>query len=358
MQVGEGKIQFPCGLAMKNRFMLAPLTNCQSHPDGRLSDAEFRWLTMRAEGGFGLTMTCAAHVQQIGQGFPGQLGIFSDVHLDGHKRLATAIKAENSVAVTQLHHAGMRSPKDLIGEAPVCPSADSETGARAMTLAEVEALRDDFVAAAVRAQQAGYDGVEIHGAHGYILCQFLSSAYNRRDDQYGGSLDNRSRLLLEIVNGVRQACGDRFLLGVRLSPERFGIELAESLQVSQGLIDSGLVDFLDISLWNSFKLPEEEAHQEKGLMQHFAQLQRGQVKLTVAGKITTAEDVEKVLSADVDFVTIGRAGILHHDYPKQVLANSSFVPATLPVSRAYLEQEGLSPKFVEYMKGWKGFVAD
>ena len=152
MQVGEGKIQFPCGLAMKNRFMLAPLTNCQSHPDGRLSDAEFRWLTMRAEGGFGLTMTCAAHVQQIGQGFPGQLGIFSDVHLDGHKRLATAIKAENSVAVTQLHHAGMRSPKDLIGEAPVCPSADSETGARAMTLAEVEALRDDFVAAAVRAQ--------------------------------------------------------------------------------------------------------------------------------------------------------------------------------------------------------------
>ena len=358
MQVGEGKIQFPCGLAMKNRFMLAPLTNCQSHPDGRLSDAEFRWLTMRAEGGFGLTMTCAAHVQQIGQGFPGQLGIFSDVHLDGHKRLAAAIKAENSVAVTQLHHAGMRSPKDLIGEAPVCPSADSETGARAMTLAEVEALRDDFVAAAVRAQQAGYDGVEIHGAHGYILCQFLSSAYNRRDDQYGGSLDNRSRLLLEIVNGVRQACGDRFLLGVRLSPERFGIELAESLQVSQGLIDSGLVDFLDISLWNSFKLPEEEAHQEKGLMQHFAQLQRGQVKLTVAGKITTAEDVERVLSADVDFVTIGRAGILHHDYPKQVLANSSFVPATLPVSRAHLEQEGLSPKFVEYMKGWKGFVAD
>src|ERR1700712_2608286 len=86
------------GPAMKNRFMLAPLTNTQSHPDGRLSDAEFHWLTMRADGGFALTMTCAAHVQAVGQGFPGQLGIFGDQHLEGLTRLAHTIKAKGSIA--------------------------------------------------------------------------------------------------------------------------------------------------------------------------------------------------------------------------------------------------------------------
>jgi len=103
-------LNFAHGPAMKNRLMLAPLTNTQSHADGRMSDEEFRWLTLRAEGGFGLTMTCAAHIQRNGQGFPGQMGCWSDDHLEGLTRLATAIKAQGSLAVVQLHHAGMRSP--------------------------------------------------------------------------------------------------------------------------------------------------------------------------------------------------------------------------------------------------------
>ena len=358
MGLGSTEVEFACGKRMKNRFMLAPLTNCQSNDDGTLSDEEFNWLTLRAKGEFGLTMTCAAHVQQIGQGFPGQLGIFSDDHLVGHRRLAEAIKSENSLAVAQLHHAGMRSPAALIGTAPVCPSMDEETGARAMTLDEVKQLRDDFIAAAVRSLQAGYDGVEIHGAHGYILCQFLSELYNRRDDEYGGSLENRARILFEIVSGVRQACGPEFLLGVRLSPERFGIRLAEALNVCEQLIAGGEVDFLDISLWDSFKLPEEEAYQGSSLLSHFARLPRGKVLLTVAGKILTAEQVQDVLAADVDFVTIGRGAILHHDYPRRVMNDDRFEPVSLPVSRAHLAQEGLSERFIEYMGGWKGFVAD
>ena len=133
---------------MKNRFMLAPLTNCQSHADGVLSDDEYHWLTLRAQGGFGLTMTCAAHVQAVGQGFPGQLGVWSDHHQDGLARLATKIKSEGSVSIVQLHHAGMRSPADLIGQAPVCPSEDADTGSRALSTAEVQQLVEDFVAAA------------------------------------------------------------------------------------------------------------------------------------------------------------------------------------------------------------------
>lgn len=351
-------LKFKSGQQMKNRFMLAPLTNSQSHADGRLSDEEFHWLTMRAKGQFGLTMTCAAHVQAVGQGFPGQLGIFGDEHLDGHIRLAKAIKEEDSIAVVQLHHAGMRSPKELIGEAPVCPSDDAETGSRALTLTEVHQLRDDFIAGAVRSQQAGYDGVEIHGAHGYIVCQFLSPETNRRDDEYGGSLENRQRLLMEIAAGIRSQCGAGFLLGVRVSPERFGMQLQEVLDTCQQLIDRDLVDFLDISLWDSFKLPAEEEYQQQSLLDYFAQLRRGQVMLTVAGKIRTAQECQAVIASDIDFVTIGRAAILHHDFPQKVLQNPDFEPIANPVSRDHLLAEGLSPVFVDYMNTWKGFVAE
>ena len=104
---------------MKNRFMLAPMTHQQSHESGALSDAELRWLTMRAQGGFGLTMTCAVHVQAQGKGFPGQLGIFSDHLLEGHQRLARAINAAQSLGVVQLHHAGIRTPRHLVDGAPL-----------------------------------------------------------------------------------------------------------------------------------------------------------------------------------------------------------------------------------------------
>ena len=213
-------ISFTRGPAWKNRFMLAPLTNTQSHPDGRLSDEEFHWLTKRATGGFGLVMTCAAHVQRIGQGFPGQLGVFGDEHLPGLTRLAAEIKAQGSVSSVQLHHAGIRSPEALIGEKPVGPSEDAETGARALSTAEVEQLAENFIEAAVRAERAGFDGVELHGAHGYILCAFLSGETNRRNDRWGGSLENRARIVRTIIDGVRSRTRPDFQLGLRLSPER------------------------------------------------------------------------------------------------------------------------------------------
>jgi len=232
---------------MKNRFMLAPLTNCQSHDDGTLSDDEFRWLSLRAQGGFGLTMTCASHVQARGRGFAGQLGVFDDRHLDGLSRLAAAIRATGSLAMMQLHHAGMRAPAELIGGTPVCPSENAETGARALTDAEVAQLADDFVAAAVRAERAGFDGVEIHGAHGYVISQFLSPEINQRTDRYGGSPENRARLLFDIVAGIRARCRADFVLGVRLSPERFGLRLAEIRAVAQRLMAGGAIDLASLA---------------------------------------------------------------------------------------------------------------
>ena len=349
-------ITFSCGKVMKNRFMLAPLTNQQSHEDGSLSDAELRWLTMRAQGGFGMVMTCAAHVQAIGKGFKGQLGIFSNNLKPGHEKLTKAIKSYGSLAVIQLHHAGMRSPYEVIKAKAVCPSEHKKYNARALSLEEVHQLREDFIEAAVRSKDCGYDGVEVHGAHGYILTQFLSAEINQRKDDYGGTLENRARLLFEIVNGIRAHCGSDFLLGVRLSPERFGMKLHEIKQVAQKLIDEAQIDFLDLSLWDCFKTPEDDPNRDLSLLDHILELNYRKVKLTVAGQIRTGKDIERVRNAGVDFVTIGRAAILHHDFPKRVINNPQFTPIHLPVSHAYLEKEGLSPIFINYMKRWEGFV--
>jgi len=343
------------GPAWKNRFMLAPLTNTQSHPDGVLSDVEYNWLTLRAKGGFGLTMTCAAHVQAVGQGFPGQLGAFDDKHLEGLVRLAAGIKAHGSVSSLQIHHAGNRSPKELVGT-PVCPSDDTKTGARALTLAEVEALREAYIAAAVRAEKAGFDGVEIHGAHGYILAQFLSAEINHREDRYGGSLENRARIIMEIIDGIRASTKADFQLGLRLSPERFGLKLAEIRDVAAEILRDQKIDFLDMSLWDVAKEPNEDEHKGRTLMSVFTDLPRGQVRLGAAGKVMTGKDAAGVLDAGCDYVVVGRGAILRHDFPKRVQADANYISPPTPVTIQHLLDEGLSPAFVQYMRQWPNFV--
>ena len=350
-------MSFSRGPAMKNRFMLAPLTNTQSHKDGTLSDVELNWIEMRAKGGFGSTMSAAAHVQANGQGFPGQLGIFSDDHIEGLARMAALIKKHDSVAIVQLHHAGNRSPADVIGGTPVCPSDDPESGARALSTGEVAELIEAFIAAAKRAETAGFDGVEVHGAHGYIISQFLSPEINKRTDQYGGSLENRSRIIFDVVNGIRARCRPDFNVSIRLSPERFGLRLAEVIKVAQRLLNEGAIDFLDMSLWDCFKEPVEEEFKGRSLLSYFAELDRGNVKLGVAGKINSTKAAEACLDQGVDFVLLGRAAILHHDFPLQAEQDADFVAASLPVSADYLRGEGLGENFLVYMSGWKGFVA-
>lgn len=349
-------LTFTRGPAMANRMMLAPLTNLQSQVDGVLSDDEIKWLTMRAEGGMGLVMTAAAHVQRQGQGFPGQLGVWSDDHIPRLTELASAIKANGSLAAVQLHHAGIRSPREVIGEDPHGPFADAETGSRALTAAEVEQLRDDFIAAAVRAEKAGFDGVEIHGAHGYILAQFLDAENNQRTDGYGGSFEHRKRIIFEVIDGIRAATRADFQVGLRLSPERFGIRTAEALQLAEEVMAGGQLDYLDMSLWDCFKEPQDPDYAGQPLINLFTALPRGNTRLGVAGKIMDAAKVQACLDAGADFVLVGRGAILHHDFAKRVIADPAFAATPTPVTRAHLQTEGLGPAFVDYMASWKGFV--
>ncbi len=349
-------LTFSRGPALANRLMLAPLTNLQSHDDGELSEEEYTWLRMRGEGGFGLVMTCAAFVTARGKGFPGQLGIHDDTHLPMLVKLASTLRAAGSVSSVQIQHSGIRALP--VSDAPLlAPFADEKTGARAMTTGEVQQLVEDFILAGVRADKAGFDGIEVHGAHGYMLCEFLDIAQNTRADQYGGTAENRHRIFFEIIDGLRARVRDDFQIGVRLSPERFGMDLGDCLALAEKLMTGGTIDFLDMSLWDVAKYPEDKKYADKTLFQHFAGVPRGSCRLGVAGKIMSGDTVRACLSGGADFVMIGRGGILHHDFPKRLAANPEFVSAALPVTRDHLAREGLSEKFIGYMSNWDGFVA-
>lgn len=358
MTTAFDSVTFRHGPALKNRFMLAPLTNTQSNVDGTLSDEEFRWLSMRAEGGFGLTMTCAAHVMPSGQAFPGQLGCWSDDHLPGLSRLARAINHQGSLSVVQLHHGGRRAVAEFFGGDLVAPSDDAKTGARALTSKEIDVVVDAFVAAAVRVERAGFHGAEIHGAHDYLLCEFLNPELNVRTDEYGGSVQNRLRIFTRIIDGIRSQTGPDFNLSVRLSCELFGLVTADIIEAYRLLLATEQLDFIDLSLWDAFKTANDEVFAGRALLDLFLEIPRGETRLAVAGKIYSGADVDALLAKGVDMIVLGRAAITNHDFPNQYQANRSFAMRELPVPRATLVAEGLSDRFITYMSNWAGFVGE
>lgn len=227
-----------------------------------------------------------------------------------------------------------------------------------MTRDEVKRAIDAFVCAARRCDRAGFDGVELHGAHGYLICEFLSPEINRRNDEYGGSLENRARFLFDAIDGVRAACRPDFSVGVRLSPERFGMQVLEVRAVTQRLMTDAKIDYIDLSLWDCFKEPEDPALKGRTLMSYFSDLVRGGVRLGAAGKIMSGTDAAAVIAAGMDFVLIGRAAVLHHDFPLQVAKNPAFQARATPVTPEYLRSDGVNDTFLKYLRNWKGFVTE
>lgn len=345
------------GPAWASRLALAPMTNQQSNADGTLSDDELAWLERRSQGGFGLVMTCAAHVSRNGQGWPGELGVWSDIHILGLRVLAEALRAGGARSSLQLHHGGLRADPTITDEL-VAPWNDPATGARSLHTSQVRELVDDFVRAAQRAEVAGFDGVEVHGAHGYLIAQFLDAEHNRRNDEYGGGLTGRSRFLREILVGIRENTGSEFQVGLRLSPERWGITLQDAKSLAQEMMGSGLIDYLDMSLWDVFKVPDESvAVDRRPLLAHFVDLPRGSTRLGVAGKVLSAADAAACLGHGADFVMIGTGAILHHNFASHAISNPLFEAVRPPVSAEYLFGESVSSTFVDYLSGTrKGFV--
>jgi len=306
------------GLRAKNRVVLAPMTNKQSHADGTLSDDERQWLSSRADGGFGVVMTCAAHVATDGQGWQGELGIFDDAHVPGLTALATELRERGAASIVQIFHGGVRADPTITGQTPW--SSSEGEGAREGTTEDLARVVAQFTAAACRAQLAGFDGVEIHGAHGYLFTQFLSATHNRRTDAWGGALDHRARLLRDVTRSIRAAVRPDFTVGVRLSPEDFGnakgLDIDESVQVARWLAEDG-VDFVHLSLWRSAlgtrKYPEVHA------LELFRPALPADVALIVAGGVWTREEADALLARGADAVALGRCAIINRDWPRRIV---------------------------------------
>jgi 2,4-dienoyl-CoA reductase-like NADH-dependent reductase (Old Yellow Enzyme family) len=350
-------ISFRQGIQSKNRVALAAMTNSQSHADGSLSDDELRWLEARADGGFGIITTCASHVAKDGQGWKGELGIFDDSHVPGLRKLNDAMQARGALCFAQIFHGGLRADPTLTGErAWTASPKESDTNLRRATDDDIQRVIAQFGNAAHRAHAAGMDGVEIHGAHGYLLTQFLSATENTRADAWGGSIENRARLIREVMRAVRSQVPSSFVVGVRLSPEDFGnakgLDLDESLTVARWLCEDG-ADFLHLSLWDSKRMSQKrpEAH----AVPQFRAVMPDDVRIIVAGKIWTMDDAQRLLELGADVVALGRSAIANPDWPLRA-ADPAWEPKRPPLTPEELLERGLSAQFVEYMRAWKGFV--
>ena len=353
-------LSFRDGRTSRNRVFLAPLTNRQSHADGTLSDDEYRFLTRRAQDGFGLVETCAAFVTQDGKAWGGELGVHDDAMLPGLTRLAKGIHDAGALASVQLFHGGRRADPEFSGMQPVSASAVEEPGSvtpREATEADLQRYVDAFAQAARRCAAAGFDAIELHGAHGYLLSQFLSRVYNRRTDGWGGSLEHRARLIREVTRAVKRAAPS-LVLGVRLSPEDFGqakgLDLDESLQVAKWLVEDGM-ELLHISLWTASR-PTTKRPDAHPIPLFRAAVGPG-VKLVTAGKIWSKEDAEGQLALGADAVALGRAAICNPDWVGLAIEGKGPVRQP-PLTMAELEARGVSRTFGDYLRAWKGFVAD
>lgn len=345
------------GRPLPNRLALAPMTNKQSHPDGTLSDAELTWLLARARGGFGLTMTAAAFVSAAGQAWVGQLGVSSDAHLPGLERLAEGVRATGGVSSVQLHHGGLRADPAASGLPRVAPWADADAGARALTTDEVGQVVEDFADAAARVERAGVDGVEIHGAHGYLLCQFLDPALNTREDGYGGDLAGRSRIMHEVADAIRARTGPDFQIGVRVSPERFGLDPDEMVRLTADLLARGDLDYVDVSLWDVHKLPAG-AVDGPLLIDRFVDLPRHGTALGVAGHLRGAADTAGVLARGADLAFIGKAAIADHAFAQHAIADAAYQAPAFPVTKDHLRAEFVGEPFVDYFStNWAALVS-
>jgi 2,4-dienoyl-CoA reductase-like NADH-dependent reductase (Old Yellow Enzyme family) len=350
------------GTVLRNRTVLAAMTNKQSREDGTLSDAEIGWLLRRAEGGFGIVTTAATHVVEGGRSWTGELGVWGDHQLPGLTRLADGLRERGAVSLAQVFHGGLRAPRSLTGQQPVSASEnegrDGAEGSRALSEPEILALVEAFGAAAARCERAGFDGVEVHGAHGYLICQFLGTQTNRRADGWGGDLAGRSRLLFEIIRAIRERTGPDFLVFVRISPQiaDMGVSLADSLALAPRIAAAG-VDALHISCWDAFAGAEGEPDDPRTLTRRFrAALPEGFPLLSTGG-VWTEADAAFVLGEGADLVGVARVGIGHPDWPAR-LGQGGFEPARPPFSPEHLADAALSPAFIDYMRRWSGFVTD
>lgn len=322
----------PNGTALKNRLLMAPMTTCTGYFDGTVTEELVEYYRVRA-GSIGTIVVECCFIDDLGLAFPGAIGIDSDEKIAGLAKIAAAIKAEGSRALLQIYHGGrMVDPKLIGGRTPVGPSAlaaprDGAATPLALTTEEVAGMVTKFGEAVRRAIQAGFDGVEIHGANTYLIQQFYSPNSNQRDDEWGGSRDNRAKFPLAVLDithqMVRQYADDAFIIGYRFSPEELevpGIRFDDTMYLLEKLAARGL-DYLHFSLGYSLRPSINDTTDPTPLVDKYCAMRSdalAQIPVMGVGGIVNASDVETALEHGYDLVAVGRACIAYPDWTARI----------------------------------------
>jgi len=240
------------GLKLENRFVRSATWEGMAAEDGSCTPKLVNLMADLARGGVGLIISSHAYVQKVGQAGNNQLGIHNDDMLPGLQKMTAAVHGQRGKIVCQLAHAGFFANAKLSGQTPMAPSAVegiAKSPRKEMTKHDIDNVIEAFAAAAGRAKSAGFDGVQIHGAHGYLISEFISPWFNHRNDGYGGSVENRARLALEVLRAIRNTAGIDFPVLIKLNCKEFtdgGLEPQEFLQVGKMLADAG-IDAIEVS---------------------------------------------------------------------------------------------------------------
>ena len=315
------------GLTLANRFIRSATWEGLATDAGEVTPHLIDTMVNLARGGIGLIISGHAYVSPIGQASPWQLGIYDDRLIDGLKSMTEAVHAAGGKIVAQLAHAGHFALEAAIDGSPVVVSnfdGLSQTPRTELSVSDIEKLKSDYVAAARRAQMAGFDGIQLHSAHGYLLSQFLSPWFNRRTDQYGGSGDNRVRIHIETIRAIRQAVGHDYPLLVKINSEDFtdgGLSVSDSIAAARQMVEAGL-DAIELSggvltggrlspSRPNINAPEKEAYFQDAARAFKKALD---VPLILVGGIRSIDVAEKLLSdKTADYFSMSRPLIREPD---------------------------------------------
>lgn len=323
---------FKNGISLHNRVVMAPMTNFSSNEDGTVSGPELEYYIRRSKGA-GMVITACVYVSRGGKGFQGEFGADRDELIPSLRELAAAIKGEGAKAVLQIFHGGRQCPPAVLldGQTVSASSVPAELPGggqgpvpRTLTEEEIEVIIADFGAATRRAIEAGFDGVEIHGANGYLLQQFFSPHSNIREDRWGGSLEKRLTFPLAVLREVKRIVNEYaaspFLVGYRFSPEEPetpGITMAETFALVDALKEEGL-DYLHVSLMELWSLPRRGTEDSRPRIQQIVDRAGGAVPVIGVGSLYTAEDALKSLDSGIDLVALGRPLLIDPDWVQKV----------------------------------------
>ena len=318
-------------MEVKNRFVMAPMGTKHASEQGYVTDPLKDYFEARARGGTGLIIVEATLVHPHGRGYEKLLEITDDTFIPGLRELVGVIQRHGAKAAVQLQHCGRLAKSKLSGRQPLAPSPIPALGGetpKELTIEEIKEIIGFFADAAARAKRAGFDGVEIHGAHGYLIDQFLSPSSNKRKDIYGGGVKNRARILIEILRAVRGAVGNDYPVWCRMNGKEYGTEegttLEEAKETARMAQEAG-ANAIHVSAYG----PQTPQHLPplspvSGLLADLGQGIKAAVRVPVilVGRITP-EAAERILGeGKADLVSVGKAFLADPEIPNKVASGN------------------------------------